>query len=102
MHKVRLCCNEVFRYAIVSRRAEYNTAFDLTTACATPKKTSSPFLTAKELLSFIKDLTGLTGSMITKSTTQLIMHTGVRTQEPRFTRWKDINFKKLLWETPLK
>ncbi len=100
MRKVRQRCGEVFRYAIVTGRAEYNPAPDLATALATPKKTHFPFLTAEELPYFIKDLAGYTGSVITKTATQIIMQTGVRTQELRFARWQDIDFEKRLWEIP--
>lgn len=100
MRKVRQRCGEVFRYAIVTGRAEYNPAPDLATALATPKKTHFPFLTAEELPYFIKDLAGYTGSVITKTATQIIMLTGVRTQELRFARWQDIDFEKRLWEIP--
>ncbi|CND42226.1 integrase [Yersinia frederiksenii] len=100
MRKVRQRCGEVFRYAIVTGRAEYNPAPDLATALATPKKTHFPFLTAEELPYFIRDLAGYTGSVITKTATQIIMQTGVRTQELRFARWEDIDFAKRLWEIP--
>ncbi|MES3577295.1 tyrosine-type recombinase/integrase [Enterobacter ludwigii] len=100
MRKVRQRCGEVFRYAIVTGRAEYNPAPDLATALATPKKTHFPFLTAEELPYFISDLAGYTGSVITKTATQIIMLTGVRTQELRFVRWQDIDFEKRLWEIP--
>ncbi|HBX7640149.1 TPA: DUF4102 domain-containing protein [Klebsiella pneumoniae] len=100
MRKVRQRCGEVFRHAIVTGRAEYNPAPDLATALATPKKTHFPFLTAEELPHFLKDLAGYTGSIITKTATQIIMLTGVRTQELRFARWEDINFEKRLWEIP--
>lgn len=100
MRKVRQRCGEVFRYAIVTGRADYNPAPDLASALATPKKTHFPFLTADELPHFIKDLVGYTGSVITKTATQIIMLTGVRTQELRFARWEDIDFEKRLWEIP--
>ncbi|CFQ98967.1 tyrosine-type recombinase/integrase [Yersinia pseudotuberculosis] len=100
MRKVRQRCGEVFRYAIVTGRAEYNPAPDLATALETPKKTHFPFLTAEELPYFIRDLAGYTGSVITKTATQIIMQTGVRTQELRFARWEDIDFEKRLWEIP--
>ncbi|MGO1236899.1 MAG: tyrosine-type recombinase/integrase, partial [Hafnia alvei] len=100
MRKVRQRCGEVFRHAIVTGRAEYNPAPDLATALATPKKTHFPFLTAEELPHFLRDLAGYTGSVITKTATQIIMLTGVRTQELRFARWENINFEKRLWEIP--
>lgn len=100
MRKVRQRCNEVYRYAIVTGRAEYNPVSDLATALTTPKKTHFPFLTVEELPHFLKDLAGYTGSVITKTATQIIMLTGVRTQELRFARWEDIDFEKKLWEIP--
>ncbi|HCR0142565.1 TPA: tyrosine-type recombinase/integrase [Klebsiella aerogenes] len=100
MRKVRQRCGEVFRYAIVTGRAEYNPAPDLATALATPKKTHFPFLSAEEFPHFLKDLSGYTGSVITKTATQIIMLTGVRTQELRFAQWEDIDFEKRIWEIP--
>ncbi len=100
MRKVRERCSVGFRYAIVTGRAEYNPAPDLATALAKPKKTHFPFLTAEELPLFLKDPTGYTVSIITKTATQIIMLTAVRTQELRFARWEDINFEKRLWEIP--
>lgn len=100
MRKVRQRCNEVYRYTIVTGRAEYNPVSDLASALSTPKKTHFPFLTVEELPHFLKDLTGYTGSVITKTATQIIMLTGVRTQELRFACWEDIDFDKKLWEIP--
>lgn len=100
MRKVRQRCGEVFRYAIVTGRAEYNPAPDLAGALKTPKKQHFPFLTAQELPFFLRDLAGYTGSIITKTATYIIMLTGVRTQELRFARWQDINLERGLWEIP--
>ncbi|EBR3718849.1 tyrosine-type recombinase/integrase [Salmonella enterica] len=100
MRKVRQRCGEVFRFAIITGRANYNPAPDLASALATPKKVHFPFLTANELPYFLNDLAGYTGSIITKTATQIIMLTGVRTQELRFARWEDIDFEKKLWEIP--
>lgn len=101
MRKVRQRCGEVFRFAIITGRATYNPAPDLASALATPKKEHFPFLTAQELPYFLKDLSGYTGSVITKTATKIIMLTGVRTQELRFARWQDIDFDKGLWNIPV-
>lgn len=100
MRKVRQRCGEVFRYAIITGRAEYNPAPDLASALAIHKKQHLPFLTAQELPAFLNDLAGYTGSVITKTATYLIMYTGVRTQELRFARWQDIDLDKAVWEVP--
>ncbi len=100
MRKVRQRCGEVFRYAIITGRAEYNPAPDLASALTPPKKQHFPFLTAQELPYFLNDLAGYTGSIITKTATRIIMLTGVRTQELRFARWQDIDLDKGMWNIP--
>lgn len=100
MRKVRQRCGEVYRYAIITGRAEYNPAPDLASALTPPKKQHFPFLTAEELPYFLKDLAGYTGSMITKTATKIILLTAVRTQELRFARWQDIDLEKGVWEIP--
>ncbi|WP_455871959.1 tyrosine-type recombinase/integrase [Serratia proteamaculans] len=98
--KVRQRCGEVFRYAIITGRAEYNPAPDLASALAVPKKKHHPFLSAEELPYFVKDLEGYTGSIITKNAAKIVMLTGVRTQEMRFATWEEIDFERAIWEIP--
>ncbi|BEM06766.1 integrase [Serratia marcescens] len=98
--KVRQRCGEVFRYAIITGRAEYNPAPDLASALAVPKQKHHPFLSAEELPYFVKDLEGYTGSIITKNAAKIVMLTGVRTQEMRFATWEEIDFERGIWEIP--
>lgn len=98
--KVRQRCGEVYRYAIITGRAEYNPTSDLAIALAVPKQKHHPFLSAKELPHFIRDLEAYTGSIITKNATKIIMLTGVRTQEMRFATWDEVDLEKGIWEIP--
>lgn len=98
--KVRQRCGEVFRYAIITGRAEYNPAPDLASALAVPKQKHHPFLSAEELPHFIRDLEAYTGSIITKNATKIVMLTGVRTQEMRFATWNEVDLDKGIWEIP--
>ncbi|CAI1783326.1 tyrosine-type recombinase/integrase [Serratia ficaria] len=98
--KVRQRCGEVFRYAIITGRAEYNPAPDLASALAVPKQKHHSFLSAEELPYFVKDLEGYTGSIITKNAAKIVMLTGVRTQEMRFATWEEIDFERAIWEIP--
>ncbi|CAM7404568.1 TPA: tyrosine-type recombinase/integrase [Escherichia coli] len=98
--KVRQRCGEVFRYAIITGRAEYNPAPDLAIALAIPKQRHHPFLSAEELPHFVRDLESYTGSIITKNATKILMMTGVRTQEMRFATWSEIDLIKGIWEIP--
>ena len=98
--KVRQRCGEVFRYAIITGRAEYNPAPDLAIALAVPKQKHHPYLSEEELPHFVRDLETYTGSIITKNATKIVMLTGVRTQEMRFATWEEINLEKGIWEIP--
>lgn len=98
--KVRQRCGEVFRYAIITGRAEYNPAPDLAIALAVPKQKNHPYLLADELHNFIQDLEAYTGSIITKNATKIVMLTGVRTQEMRFATWGEVDLEKGIWEIP--
>lgn len=97
LRKVRQRCGEVFRYAIITGRAEYNPAPDLACALTPHQKNHFPFLKADELPHFLRDLSGYTGSVITKLATKFLMLTAVRTQEMRFARWEDIDLEQGLW-----
>ncbi|MGP3135247.1 tyrosine-type recombinase/integrase [Serratia nematodiphila] len=98
--KVRQRCGEVFRYAIITGRAQYNPAPDLASALPVPKQKHHPFLSAEELPYFVKDLEGYTGSIITKNAAKIVMLTGVRTQEMRFATWEEIDLERAIWEIP--
>ncbi|KAA8670324.1 tyrosine-type recombinase/integrase [Pantoea dispersa] len=98
--KVRQRCGEVFRYAIITGRAEYNPAPDLSIALAVPKQKNHPFLSAEELPYFVQDLEAYAGSIITKKATKIVMLTGVRTQEVRFATWDEVDLEKGIWEIP--
>ena len=97
---MRQRCGEVFRYAIITGRAEYNPAPDLAVALAVPKQKNHPFLSADELHHFVRDLEAYTGSIITKNATKIVMLTGVRTQEMRFATWEKVDLEKGIWEIP--
>ncbi|NCH98127.1 tyrosine-type recombinase/integrase [Cronobacter dublinensis] len=98
--KVRQRCSEVFRYAIVTGRAEYNPAADLTSAMSGHESKHYPFLTVEELPDFFKALSGYTGSPLVVLAARLLILTGVRTGELRGAFWSEFDFEKAVWEIP--
>ncbi|HAX6761086.1 tyrosine-type recombinase/integrase [Escherichia coli] len=98
--KVRQRCSEVFRYAIVTGRAEYNPAADLTSAMSGHESKHYPFLTVEELPDFFKALTGYTGSPLVVLAARLLILTGVRTGELRGAFWCEFDLEKAVWEIP--
>lgn len=98
--KVRQRCCEVFRYAIVAGRAEYNPAADLTSAMSGHESKHYPFLTVEELPDFFKALSGYTGSPLVVLAARLLILTGVRTGELRGAFWSEFDLEKAVWEIP--
>ncbi|EOY2732270.1 tyrosine-type recombinase/integrase [Klebsiella pneumoniae] len=98
--KVRQRCSEVFRYAIVTGRAEHNPAADLTSAMSGHESKHYPFLTVEELPDFFKALSGYTGSPLIVLAARLLILTGVRTGELRGAFWSEFDLEKAVWEIP--
>ncbi|HCS1866698.1 TPA: tyrosine-type recombinase/integrase [Shigella dysenteriae] len=94
--KVRQRCGEVFRYAIVTGRAEYNPAPDLTSAMQGHESNHYP----KELPDFFKALSSYSGSALVVMAARLLVITGLRTGELRGALWDEIDFNKAIWEIP--
>lgn len=100
LRKIRQACNQVFRYAIVTGRAENNPASELASALPPPKATHYPHLLPDELPDFLRALSMYSGSKVTQLATRILMLTGVRTIELRQAEWKEFDFEKQLWEVP--
>lgn len=88
---MRQRCDEVYRYAVITGRAEHNPGPDLAIALAVPNQKHHPFLSAEELPHFIRELEAYTGNIITKNATKIVMLTGVRTQKMRFATWEEVD-----------
>ncbi len=98
--KVRQRYNEVFRYAIVTGRAEYNPAADQTSAMSKHESKHYPFLTVEELPDFFKAPSSYTGSPLVVLAARLLIFTGVRTGEIRGAFWSEFDLEKAVWEIP--
>ena len=100
LRKVRQRCGEVWRYAIVTGRAEYNPAPDLVSAFTPHKKEHYAFLKADELPEFFRVLNTYSGSFLVKTAMRLQVLTGLRPGELRQAEWSEIDFEKKIWEVP--
>ncbi|HGE8301160.1 TPA: tyrosine-type recombinase/integrase [Serratia marcescens] len=101
LRKIRQACNQVFRYAIVTGRAEINPAAELASALTPPKSTHYPHLLADQLPAFLQALAAYSGSPITRLATRILMLTGVRTIELRQAEWREFDFERRIWEIPV-
>ncbi len=97
---MRQRCGEVFRYAIVTGRAQYNPAPDLTRAMLGHEAKHYPFLPAAELPAFFYALSQYSGSQLVVMAARLLILTGVRTGELRAAAWTEIDEDSAQWEIP--
>ncbi|OVZ77278.1 tyrosine-type recombinase/integrase [Yersinia intermedia] len=100
MRKVRQRCGEVWKYAIITGRAEYNPAPDLASAFAPHKREHYPHLTINEIPEFLSSLASYSGSMLVKLAMCLLILTGTRPGELRQAEWVEFDFDNALWEIP--
>lgn len=100
LKKIRQACKQIFTYAIITGRAEFNPVADLAGVLKPPKQQHYPHLQRDELGGFIEALMSYSGSKITRTATFLLMYTGVRTIELRAAEWKEFDFSNDLWQIP--
>lgn len=98
--KVTQRCGEVFRYAIVTGRAEYNPALDLTSAMQRHESNHFPFLTPKELHDFFNALLGYSESALVVLASRLLIIIGLRPGELSGAFWDEIYIIMAVWEIP--
>ncbi|MEM8032562.1 tyrosine-type recombinase/integrase [Morganella morganii] len=100
LKKVRQRCGEVWKYAIITSRAEYNPAPDLAGAFIPHKREHYAHLMVSELPDFLKSIDKYMGSQIVRTALRVLILTGARPGELRKAEWSEINFDKAVWEIP--
>ncbi|EJD6508996.1 tyrosine-type recombinase/integrase [Providencia rettgeri] len=100
LKKVRQRCGEVWKYAIITGRAEYNPAPDLASAFVPHKREHYAHLSVTELPEFLSSIDKYMGSQIVRVALRVLILTGVRPGELRKAEWSEINFDTGVWEIP--
>lgn len=101
-HRVIQSCGQVFRYAIVTGRAERNPALDLKGALKPIKHTHYAALDVKDLPEFIAKLNSNDARLFmqTRLAIHLLMLTFVRTGELRQAKWSEFDLEAGQWIIP--
>lgn len=102
LKKVRQRCDEVWKYAIITGRAEYNPAPDLASAFIPHQRENYPYLLADELPEFLSSVDKYQGSQIVRTALNILMLTGLRPGELRKSEWSFIDFESRTWKLPEK
>ncbi|MEZ7797968.1 integrase arm-type DNA-binding domain-containing protein [Citrobacter pasteurii] len=100
LKKTRQACRQIFTYAIITGRAEFNPVADLAGALKTPKQQHFPHLMPAQIGPFIHAVNAYSGSKITRIATLLLMYTSVRTIELRASEWAEFDLDNDLWQIP--
>ncbi|MFI8383257.1 tyrosine-type recombinase/integrase [Pseudomonas sp. NPDC079086] len=100
LRKVRQRCQEVYRFAIATGRADYNPIADVGGALQTPTLRHYPFLPIAEIPDLIRRVKACPGNDMVKIATHLLILTGVRTAELRCAPWSEFDLDRELWQIP--
>ena len=92
--------NGVFRYAIQTGRATYNSAADMRGALKARKVIHHPMIQPSELPEFLQALTKSDIHITTKLALQFTILTAARSGEVRGAAWDEIDLEKQLWIVP--
>lgn len=100
-HRVKQILGQVFRYAIVTGRAERDPSADLKGAL-TPyrSKHMSTITNPKEVAALLRAIDGYQGHFVTRCALQLAPLVFVRPGELRQAEWKDIDLDSAEWRIP--
>ncbi len=100
-HRVRTLCGEVFRYAIVTGRADRDLSSDLKGALPPAKPKHFAAITdPKEVGPLLRAIDGYKGSSVVKWALQLSPLVFLRPGELREAEWSEFNFDAEEWTIP--
>ena len=100
--RVRQRCSAVFRYAIMTERAETNPVAELSGAMKKRIVENRPALPLADLPRFLKmlDDNGISLQPTTRAALRFIVLTFGRPGEIRFARWAEFDFDAAIWSIP--
>lgn len=96
-HRLRSFASRVFRYAVVTLRAETNPAEYFAARCVTHY---AAIVEPREVGKLLRAIEDYTGHLETRIALQLAPHLFVRPGELRYAEWSEINFAEAVWKIP--
>jgi integrase len=100
-HRLRHHCGMIFRYAVVTERADHDIAADLRGALPPVKggHHAAP-TTPQTLIPLLRAIDAYEGSFVVKCALQLLPLFFCRPGELRAAEWTEFDFDKAIWEIP--
>lgn len=100
-HRALQNCGQIFRYAVVTGRADRNPAADLRGALPSPKESHLAAMTDPDKIGgLLRSMDAYTGAFVTKCALRLAPLVFVRPGELRHAEWAEINLDKAEWNIP--
>lgn len=99
-HRVLQITSNVFKYAIITQKAEYNPAQDLSGALKPYIKKNYKSIKPEELGSFIKEINKVSVKEEIRLLAKILLLTFLRQGELRHAKWEDIDWKKCIMLVP--
>lgn len=100
-HRVRSECGNVFRYAVVTGRAERDPTVDLRGAIAAVVRRNRPAIVDPARIGeLMRAIAGYRGDVSTEFALKLLRLTFVRPGELRLAEWPEFNLKAAEWRIP--
>lgn len=100
-HRVRQYCSQIFRYAVVTGRAERDPAADLKGALAPVKVRHFPSIQNPEAIgALLRAIDGYKGEPITRCALRIAPLVFVRPGELRHAEWADVDLQAAEWRIP--
>lgn len=100
VRKIRQYCHQIFVYAIALELITSNPASDLASLLRVPKSSPLAHLSVAELPEFLRTLRAYPDNPMMCIAIQLLLLTGVRTQELRFAQWAEFDLDNAVWTIP--
>jgi len=99
-HKVNNWCSSIFRFAVVTLRADGDPTNALRGGLSRPRVRHHPPLDRRGIATFLSALATDTSSPITSAAMRLLLLTFVRTIELRTAEWDHIDWDGAVWRIP--
>jgi integrase len=96
-HRALHYCTSIFRYAVLTRRMNYNPASDLQGALKPHSGTHFPTITQRQIPEFFARLDEANTSELNRLAIKFLMLTMVRQGELRLAKWGDFDFRAKEW-----
>lgn len=98
--RTRSIMNQIYKYAIITKRAEHNLIYETQGVYKLPKPNHYPHLDENEFKKFMKSFKNIRSTPLVKLALKLLILTFTRSGSIRLARWEEFDLEKNEWRIP--